>query len=145
MIDVEIQCEKPVFTYEDVVSNDSFSFYTGIPNAKVFKALFDEMDDAPQFTTTRGNSDGRTESVGRPRSLRLIDEFFMVLMRLRLGLLLQDLADRFCISKATCGNIFSKWINYLHIKLSFLTFWPSRSVVQKTMPRKFNRCYYRLH
>lgn len=39
---------------------------------------------------------------GRPRFLRLIDELFLVLMRLRLGLLLEDLTDRFLISTSLC-------------------------------------------
>lgn len=72
-------------------------FYTGLPNSVTFKLLFDEISDAFDQTKRKGSGD-----TGRPRALRLVDEFFLVLMRLRLGLLLEDLADRFHILKATC-------------------------------------------
>ncbi|XP_046556021.1 uncharacterized protein LOC124265275 [Haliotis rubra] len=137
MVNVEIQCNKPVLTYEDVSCSEKFSFYTGIPNQGVFKALFDEMDDAIEHTT-RSKYSSESE-LGRPRNLRLVDEFFLVLMRLRLGLLLEDLADRFCVSKSTCSIIFDKWIDYLSIKLSSLTVWPSKTVIKKTMPKKFRK------
>ena len=78
-------------------------FYTGVPNKQVFYALFDEMSDASE--KTKRNASNSNSGTGRPRSLRLIDEFFMVLMRLRLGLLLGDLGDRFSISKSTAGVI----------------------------------------
>ena len=38
-------------------------------------------------------------------------------MRLRIGLLNEDLADRFCISPATCSNTFKTWIKLLRILL----------------------------
>ena len=96
--DAEVQCNRPAFTYESIQTDQKFMFYTGIPSKQVFEALFDEMDDAHQQTTrTESNQRGKK---GRPRSLRLIDEFFLVLMRLRLGLLLEDIADRFKIAKS---------------------------------------------
>ena len=82
-------------------------FYTGLPNSVTFKLLFDEMNDA--FDQTRRKGAGNN---GRRRAPRLVDEFFLMLMRLRLGLLLEDLADRFHISKATCSIIVSKCIDY---------------------------------
>ncbi|WAQ98080.1 hypothetical protein MAR_022453 [Mya arenaria] len=38
-------------------------------------------------------------------------------MRLRLGLLLEDLARRFHVSKSTCSNITNQWISYMSVKL----------------------------
>ena len=90
--------------------------YTGIPDPGTFVSLFDEMDDA--YSCTRRIGDGGDS--GRQQKLRLIDEFFLVMMRLRLDLLLEDIACRFHISKSTCGLIVNKWISYLSTKLSFL-------------------------
>lgn len=133
------QCNKPTVTIEDINSDEKCMFYTGVPNKQVFYTLFDEMSDASE--KNKRNASNSNSGTGRPRSLRLIDEFFIVLMRLRLGLLLGDLADRFFISKSTCGVICEKWIEYLHLKLAFLTDWPSRELVNKFMPNKFSRKY----
>ena len=74
----------PTLTFENVRTSDSkVLFYTGIPKASTFKAMFDELEPGVAYKRER------------PRSLRPIDDLFMVLMRLRLGLLLEDLADRF--------------------------------------------------
>ena len=43
--------------------------------------------------------------------------FFLVLIRLRLGLMEQDLADRFEISQSTVSRIIITWINFLFLKL----------------------------
>ena len=49
------------------------------------------------------------------RSLKVSgrDQFLLTLMRLRLGLMFEDLADRFCISVSTCSNLFTTWIKLL--------------------------------
>ena len=122
------QTKRPLLVFEDIESDDSkVNFYTGIPDAKTFLALFEELEKGMEKETENG----------RPRSLRLIDEFFMVLMRLRLGLLLEDLSDRFNISTSTCSAIFNQWIDYLDTELEFLVMWPSREIIDNTMPRSF--------
>ncbi|XP_053389776.1 uncharacterized protein LOC128552744 [Mercenaria mercenaria] len=125
------QATRPAFTFEDVTDDNSkVLFFTGIPNAGTFKCLFDELE-----------SGMKVNNLGRPKSLRLIDEFFLVLMRLRLGLLLEDLAFRFHISVGTCSTIFNRWVNYLDTSLSFLVKWPTRKNINDTMPQKFSRKY----
>ena len=122
------QTKRPLLVFEDIESDDSkVNFYTGIPDAKTFLALFEELEKGMEKETENG----------RPRSLRLIDEYFMVLMRLRLGLLLEDLSDRFNISTSTCSAIFNRWIDYLDTELEFLVMWPSREIIDNTMPRSF--------
>jgi hypothetical protein len=115
MVDTGIQSRRPFLTYDDVKGNDAkLNFYTGIPTSTIFEALFDELKADAISQTSRN---GATSEQGRPRQIRLVDEFFLVLMRLRLGLLLEDLADRFCISTSLCSVIFNKWIDYLYIQL----------------------------
>ena len=126
-----IQSDRPALVYEDIKDeNHKVMFYTGIPNNIIFDAIFDEIEE-----------DFKSHSTGRPRSLRLIDEFLMVLMRLRLGLLLEDLADRFKIGTSTCSDIFNKWIDYLDVQLQFLVQWISRDCVNATMPESFKLKY----
>jgi hypothetical protein len=128
--DAAEQTVLPFLVFEDVMDNPSkLNFYTGIPNKGTFNALFEEMTDVREQS--------KTPSGGRPNSLRLIDEFFMVLMRLRLGLLVDDLAARFCISSTACSRLLNKWIDYLDVKLNFLIMWPSKQVVQANMPKLY--------
>lgn len=131
------QVKMPDICIEDISDNEKCMFYTGIPNKETFFLLFDEFADAVENTSRSG--DGHKK--GRPRSLRLVDEFFMVLLRLRLGLLLEDLSYRFKVSKSTCSLIINGWISYLSVKLISLTPWLSKSCIKQTMPEKFRKRY----
>jgi len=73
---------------------------------------------------------------GRPRLLRTIDELFLVLMRLRVGLVLQCIADRFHISKSTCSHITNTWISHFSEKFSFPTSWPTKATNSKNNPKQ---------
>lgn len=108
--------------YEHVSQNEEvFRAYTGMPNAGTAKAVFEEVSKTE-------------ESSVRKCSLRLIDQFLMTLMRLRLGLVLTDLSFRFSIPKSTCSRIINKWVDILHVRLSSLIYWPTRGQINATMP-----------
>ena len=74
---------------------------------------------------------------GPPRALDPLNEYFLTLVRLRLGLLEKDLADRFGISQALVSVIFNTWLNLIYQHLSSLGFWPTRETVQQYMPKEF--------
>ena len=66
-------------------------FYTSMPNYQVLMALLayiKRLSDAVTYTHI-------APGPGRPKSLKIEDEFLAVLMRLRLGLLVQDVSERF--------------------------------------------------
>ena len=60
-------------------------------------------------------------------------------MRLKVGLFLNDLADRFGISMAQSSEIFTTWINFLYHELPLLFPFPSRAKIDKLMPSEFER------
>ena len=66
------------------------------------------------------------------------DQFLLVLLRLRLGLFNEDLADRFCISSSTCSVIFITWVKPLSKMFgeSLLT-WLPRDVIRSNLPAMF--------
>ena len=51
---------------------------------------------------------------GQPCKLPLLEQFFMTLVRLRLGSLELDLAKRFGVSQSTVWRITLTWINLLY-------------------------------
>lgn len=140
MKDFGVQCNLPILTFDDVKHDDELvSFYTGIPSRHAFEAVFNEIKDDAEVRTSRRKLNYQSKSGGRPRTLGVLTEFFMVLMRLRLGLLIEDLSFRFCISSSQCSDIIDRWINYLCVQLSFLIQWTPRSVIKTNMPQSFKQ------
>ena len=60
-------------------------------------------------------------------------------MRLRLGLLKQDLADRFCVSTNTVSRILITWYTVLADHLRHLITWPSRDVIASRLLQCFKK------
>ena len=69
------------------------------------------------------------------------DEYILVLMKLRMGLLTIDLAERFCVTESTVVNIFLTWINYLYVTLGSLKIWPHRDMIPHNSPVEFLENY----
>ena len=67
----------------------------------------------------------------------------MTLMRLRLGILNEDLADRFCISPSTCSSTFKTHVRLLSetIGKSLVKWIPKESVLEN-MPTMFRKAGY---
>lgn len=79
-------------------------------------------------------------SAWSPKTVSDIDasgQLVLVLMCLRLGLLLWDLAGCFGISPAAASNICSVWLDLLSSKLGQLILWPSRRAVKRNLPDAF--------
>ena len=78
---------------------------------------------------------------GRPRSLKPVDEFFLTLCKLRQGSAELHLAHLFNVSQPTVSRIFISWINYMYLKLGQINIWPSREIVNETMPQDLKAKY----
>ena len=66
---------------------------------------------------------------GRARSLRPLDEFFIVMRRLRQGFLEDHLAQLFKVSASTVCTIFITWVNFMFFKFGQMNIWPIRKVM----------------
>ena len=119
-----MQVNLPLLTAENLEGNDAKTkFYTGIVNFGTLMLLFNSIAKvAVKLNYWQGKDSLKEKSYltdeGRQkpeplRKMRLIDEFLMVMMRLRLGLLEQDLADRFCFSTSTVSRILITWYTVL--------------------------------
>ena len=62
-------------------------------------------------------------------------------MKLRLSLSNYDLGFRVGVSECTVSRVFSKWIEAMDIRMSFLITWPERECIRKTMPFCFRQSY----
>ncbi|XP_021373733.1 uncharacterized protein LOC110463446 [Mizuhopecten yessoensis] len=119
-------------------------FYTGLPTFAVFLWLYIYLSSkSSRLTYWRGDVNTPTKDRMRVSvpMITTIDQLLAVLMRLRLGLSVQDLADRFNISSATFSSYFTTWISLLHAELKFLNPFPSRDIIKRTMPSCFKEKY----
>ena len=75
---------------------------------------------------------------GRDRKLRTIHEFLLVLMRIRLGLLQEHLADIFKISTSTVSRIIITWINFMATHGRSMIPWVTREQILTNLPCSFS-------
>ena len=93
----------PLFSIELFIENDdAIQFYTGFESYHILNICFQFLGDAVDHLQYRGSKAKSTvhlESRGAPRVLTPLNEFFLVLCRLRCALMENDLAYRFGISQ----------------------------------------------
>ena len=72
------------------------------------------------------------------------EEFLLCLMKIRLGLLHEDLANMFSISKTLGSRIFFTWVKATAAVLKSLVFVPKMENIVASRPNKFGK-FSRLH
>ena len=140
------QLINQTFCIERFSDNDhDIAYYTGFPSYESLMAFWCYLGEKVDYLALwRGQE---TKVAGTPlcpiteRKLKPMDEFFMCLMRLRLGLQVTDLAFRFCISPASVSRIFTTWINFLYLEFKAIDFQPSRQQIDRDMPLCFKTKY----
>ena len=65
----------------------------------------------------------------------------MVMCRLRQGFSEDHLAQLFNVSASTISRIFITWVNFMFFKFGQINIWPSRKVIDTTMPESFKGKY----
>ena len=150
-------------TFVQITRESDVLFFTGLEGTIMFRTIFDFVKQKASVMTYWDGSKktlrlkkGPSEldnllsspeydvlplKPGPSRKITLEQEFLMVMMRLRLGLLIEDLAFRFCVSSGKVSQITITWIKLLAKELSVLIIWPSRSRIRSTLPDCFRRLY----
>ena len=77
------------------------------------------------------------------QKLLVSDQLLLVLMRLRGGFLVKDLAFRFSLSEQSVSELFSSWIGYMFCQLGQLSWWPHRDTIINHMPGDFKKGFPR--
>lgn len=139
--------EKKKFSLEKFKDDDcAVQFYTGFPNYKALIAVWEHLEPkTPKLQYWRDSlADSKKyqekgKKPGPKRRNTALQEFFMILVRLRVGLFVKDLADRFDITPGHFSKIFTTWINFLCRELKLLFPFPTQEQVFQKMPLQFAR------
>ena len=67
------------------------------------------------------------------------EQLVLTLVRIRKGFDVKFLACTFGINSSQVSRIYTTWITFLSQELSFLVPWPSRSELQKCLPKRFKK------
>jgi hypothetical protein len=115
-LDVSTQTSLSHFCIEDIADNDTaVHFYTGFSDYRMLIICFEFFGKAVYHLKYWGSISTvpSMEKRGASRSLSPLNEFFLVLCRLRCGFMETDLAFQFKVSQSTVSRIIITWINFL--------------------------------
>ncbi|XP_025078800.1 uncharacterized protein LOC112554937 isoform X1 [Pomacea canaliculata] len=117
-------------------------FYTGFSNYNTLKIFYEYIEPyANGMYQSYGKSGDKLYMRRANGNMQLIDELFMFLVRLRLGLLLTDLSDRFGISVSSVSTKINAWANFLYTILGSMNIWLSREEINEYMPVDFRATF----
>ena len=80
---------------------------------------------------------GQTKEKQRKREIQPIDQLWMFLTRVRLGLFEPDHAHIFDVSVSTVSDVVVTRANYPYILLGSLPVWPSKQKIKEHLPDSF--------
>ncbi|XP_012562119.2 uncharacterized protein LOC105847239 [Hydra vulgaris] len=135
---------KQKFSWRLVNNDKKMNFYTGISSIAIFNVIFGLLKPfLPSIRYWRGPKHSHSKvkqlkSVSKCKLLSHREELLMTLMRLRLGLLNEDMADRFGISKSLCSNTITTFIRIIaNILGQAIIVWLPSEVIKKNLPQSF--------
>ena len=119
--------------------NSAMLFYTGFPNYEALMSFYNYIEPKVQYwkgeklmkESQPYQMDKNKIKPGPSRTLTYLEEFVLVLLRLKVGLFVHDLADRFGISTSLVSLICITWVNFLSMELPGLFPFPSQELVRK--------------
>ena len=122
--ELELLAKEKAFSIETVKDNDKlFRFYTGFENYEVFSMVLDFLGRETATHLDYQNTQNLREiknkyTPGPSRALTVEGEFFMVLCRLKVGLLEEDLSARFGVCQSVVSQIVNTWIKFMFFSIS---------------------------
>ncbi|CAM4620187.1 unnamed protein product [Leuciscus chuanchicus] len=131
-------------------SDDDIRFYTRFASYRHLQAFWRQIEPATSrivrvgtqpstFSTTEAPVTAADPSRQTCRCLPLIDELFLFLVYLSLGLTEKDLADRFNIHQTAVSRIIKSWVHFLYTLLGAVRIWMSPEEIRATMPSVFSK------
>ncbi len=131
--------KKKQFSIEQFQNSDSdICYYTGFPTLKALQECFSLLNPANNIMYIDAHDHKRTL---KDIKLSYMNQFFLILVRLRLGLLVKDLTHRFSISMTSANRYFTAWLNFMYLRLGSLNIWPTKEYITRTMPESMKEKY----
>ena len=126
------------------------NFYTGLTTISTFLQLYELIKPfLPSVQYWRGTKNFKKAGASKVkrkfsrfhlRKLTTHDELFLTLVRLRLGILNEHLADKFGVSPTVCSNTFKTWVRLLAVTLgSSLVCWLPREGIRDNLPEMLKK------
>lgn len=140
---------RPSFAKKVLKSDNSIKRYTGFPTIAAFNKIFKLLKPtALQMKYWRGTKSLVSSKVlryfrkcpkklGPARKTLLRDELLITLIKLRMDLNIEVLADLFDISSSSVSSIIQTWLALLANALKRLIFFPTRDIVLNSLPTSF--------
>lgn len=136
------------FSIDKIKDDNAVLFYTGFPSYKALISFYKYSElKLTKMQYWKGENlvkesqpyqlDDNKCKPGPSRKLTFLDEFLLGLMRLKAGLFVQDLANRFGISTSLVSRICITWITLLYHELKDLFPFPTQELVHKNTPKEF--------
>ncbi|XP_056120604.1 uncharacterized protein LOC130097688 [Rhinichthys klamathensis goyatoka] len=118
-------------------SDEDIRFYTRFATYNHLMAFWELIEPATHRMIRVTNSKVTKEG-GNTRALPAIDEFFLFMMHLALGLKQKDLGHRFHVHQATVSRIITTWANFLYFVLGSVCIWMPKERVRAHLPEEFH-------
>ncbi|XP_073725534.1 uncharacterized protein [Misgurnus anguillicaudatus] len=119
-------------------SDEDIRFYTRFATYNHLMAFWELIEPATHRMIRVTNSKVFKEP-GNTRALPAIDEFFLFLMHLALGLKQRDLGHRFQVHQTTVIRIITTWANFLYFVLGSVCIWMPKEKVRAHLPEEFHQ------
>ena len=149
------QAKMPFLAPEDLKhqSDEKTRFYTGFITFGMFMYMFNlfvahgaqklNYWDGEHSLKEKDYQNCSKKKPGPKRTLRPIDEFLMLCMKLRLNLLHETLGDLFSVSTSTVSRILNTWVNFCYDHSLSLVTMPTIEKIMQCLPphfRDYPRC-----
>ncbi|XP_074647293.1 uncharacterized protein LOC141903167 [Tubulanus polymorphus] len=131
---ISTQTVQPSLLFEDICKECDVRFFTGFESRGVFEMVFEwllPVASVMKYWRKDENFEQPKTNRGPQRKLSYEQEFLMVVMRLRLGLLVEDLGFRFHVSPGHISRVFNTWICLMSRELSWMIMWPTKRDVSE--------------
>ena len=129
------------FTATNFAGNDELiRLYTGFPSYEAFLSFFEFLGPAVHELKYWGEKDYERKQQ-RKRKLTSLDQFFLMMIKIKLNLRNKDLGYRFGISESLVSRYICTWICFLYQHLKEIDWTPSPQQVSGTLPQSFHDKY----